>query len=156
MKRIIGLILPLGLAAGLAQGAIYTWKGPNGHTVYSDHPPPPSLHIGPVKEFTARPVPAAAQLKAASAPLAANPNVPQVNASQVNASQVVVKKATPQNPAVQAENCQRARYSLTVLQANLSRQQAGAKGKPTPEQSDTQNQLAQAQRDVAINCTNLK
>lgn len=63
------MILPLLLAMGLAQAAVYTWKDANGNTVYSDHRPAPGAHSGQVREFTGKPLSTISAPKAASAPL---------------------------------------------------------------------------------------
>ena len=146
MKKIIGLILSLTIASGLAQATIYTWKGVNGNAVYSDHPPPTALHKGPVKEFMAKPIPSSAQLKTASGPLGTN----------ANASQVAAKKIEEQNVPVRAENCRRARYNVSVLQTNLSQSRAAAsaaKAPYSPGDVATAKQLALAQDDVKNLCS---
>lgn len=145
MKSFVLLPVMVGLSL-TASAAVYSWKDANGHTVYSDQPPPPTVNRAQARELNLkvfRPM-----LKEASGPAAKNSTTPV----QAAAKQAEDQKAV----AARADACQVARYNLSALEGNLARmrsQSYGNKAQPGPDVGETERMIAKYRKDMQANCS---
>lgn len=136
-------VLVLALAAlPMLCTAQWRWVDQNGHTVFSDQPPPPDTPAAKIikQPFRNRaaepaPVPAAAAsapavAAAASAPkLVGKDNQLQQKKKEAEAAEEAKKKAHEQEVArVQAENCARARQGKTTYESGIRIVRTNEKG----------------------------
>jgi hypothetical protein len=146
MKRFVLMPVMVGLSLSVS-AAVYSWKDVNGHTVYSDQPPPPTVNRAQARELNLkvfRPM-----LKDASGAAAKN----SATQGQAAAKQVEAQKAA----AARADACQIARYNLSALEGNLVRMRSlayGNKAQPGPDVGETERMIAKYRKDVQTNCTN--
>lgn len=120
MKAVYGVFLGVLLLATAAQAQVYRWVDGNGHTVFSDRPPPQGRKSETVK---LRPQPAAVAAPA-SAP-AVNGDIPQ-QVKQLN------ERIDEHNRKIKQENCSTARTHLAKLES-LNQPKASTKAAPQSE-----------------------
>lgn len=133
-------VLVVALAAlPLLCTAQWRWVDQNGHTVFSDQPPPPDTPAAkivkqPFRSRTAEPTAAAASAPAvasvASAPkLVGKDTQLQQKKKEAEAAEEAKKKAHEQEVArVQAENCARARQGKSTYESGIRIVRTNEKG----------------------------
>lgn len=144
MKSLLLTVLPLAICCAAASAAeVYKWTDASGHMVYSDQPPPPLPGQAPVKPLSLKVAHPSAQ-KMASSPLG------KAAASQPAGA----RKVDDENAQIRTQNCQRARYNLSVLQQRMNDLNAanGTKSANPAAQIEAVKQMTQTQQDIAANC----
>jgi hypothetical protein len=125
MIRVL-LLLPLVCAFHLSGFAQWQWIDQDGHKVYSDRAPPPSIPQKNILKQPARSMflgspPPESPASAASAPKTAGKDpVLEAKKKQAEDEEAAKRKAAADKLGQdRAQNCERARSSLTVLQSGI-------------------------------------
>lgn len=161
MKLLQTLLLTLACAVPVVASAQWQWIDKDGRKVYSDRAPPADI---PEKNILKQPsgaarvsaAPAAAQpASAASAPQASGKD-PALEAKKKQAEddEDAKRKAAADKLAKdKAQNCERARSTLTVLKSGVRMKMANAKGEMEfISDADRASEIERVQGIVASDC----
>jgi hypothetical protein len=162
MKISRALLLGLVLAASSAAFAQYSWVGPDGHRVFSDHPPPNDV---PEKNVLTRPgkgggvfsEPTEGEAPAASAASSAQAGVDkslEEKKKQADAEQAAKEKAEADRvAAAKADNCKRATKAKATLDTGMRVRRVNSKGESEVMNDDQRAaETARLQKVIAEDC----
>ncbi|MDD5388806.1 MAG: DUF4124 domain-containing protein [Gallionellaceae bacterium] len=148
-----GILLLLALLAAPAGADIYKWTDAQGKIHYGDQPPSSTLP----EQFNPRTSEAtearAVEARRQAADLAAHKRLEQVKAREVASKELAAREEEARR---KAENCQRARANLEMLQrANMRLSTVDSQGQTRVlDAAARQAEMERAGRTISENCAN--
>ena len=150
----------IGATLALPAAAQWKWRDANGHTQYSDTPPPPSVAEKDILQRPAaataaaarRGIPAASEPNASAASAPAAPKVdPELEAKRKKGEQAVADKTTADDAktaAARAENCARAKTQMRSLDSGVRIARTNDKGEREFLDDKARAQEAERTREI--------
>ena len=157
----------LGLTLALPASAQWKWRDKNGHTQYSDLPPPPDTAETDILQrprtgnagarAATMAAPAAPASAASAAPLAAvRASDPELEARRKQAEQAIADKQKAEEDkaaAIRADNCSRAKAQMRTLDSGIRMARVNEKGeREILDDAARAAETKRAQNSIASEC----